>query len=165
MTLARFVAVVLLLQGLAPAMLVGVARPDGWFLLAVALLYTLLAWGLWTARRWALLLALALTAAQLIVLSTPWLSWQFFVAARYGLGVASAPTIGQMPIFKTSGVGVRFDAAISEPSATLLATFAGVSSPSFMFVNLLALPPLVLLLVLARRWPRVTPPPLPPPRV
>ena len=146
MIFARFIAVVLLLQGVGPALLFGVWRPGGWFLACLATIYAFLTVGLWQGRRWALPLAFALTLPQLFVFSSSWFSWRFYVFASRGFGVAPADTLMQVPLFTYRSFGgcLNFAFGYSQP---LIADYVSTGHQSFVLLNVLAIPLLALLLL------------------
>ena len=151
MIFARFIAVALFLQGAGPAFLIGVWRPGGWFLACLAGIYVFLAAGLWRGQRWASPLALALTLPQLLVISSSWLSWRFFVFVSRGFGVAFPdPFAGEVIFFPYHSLGASLNFAFGY-NQPLLAEFASIRPHSFVLLNVLVIPLLVLLLVYLAR--------------
>ena len=143
---ARFLAVVLFVQGVGPAFLFGVWRADGWLLACLAVIYTLLAAGVWQRRRWALPMATAVTLPQLAAISSSWFSWYFYVFAGYGLCVEPRDTFNTSVLFGYRASGCSLYLAFGYSKA-LLAHFAFVSQPTFVLINALVVPLLGLLLI------------------
>ena len=146
MILARLIAVVLFLQGVGPAFLLGAWHPGGWFLAVLAAIYAPLGVGLWRGRQGASVLAFALTLPQLFVFSSSWFSWRFFVFASRGFGVAPADTLMEMSFFTYGSFSGCLDFA-SGYSQPLTADFASTGHRSFVLFNVLAVPLLALLLL------------------
>jgi hypothetical protein len=151
MKLARVAAVLLLLQGVAPAFVFGFWRPGGFFLLVVAAIYALLAWGVWASKRWALFLAMIFTVPQLMVISSKLFSWQFYIGGTFGVGVAPSSSLLDTRLTSFCSWGARFDFAVSERCPSLLAGYAFIHSETFILLNVFALLIFTTLLAALRR--------------
>lgn len=150
MHLTRFVATLLLIQGAIPALGYGVLRPGGWMYLAALLLYAYLAWGVWSARRWALQIASGLTLLQLFVIATGYFSWYFQVGPAIGIGLAPVEgSVLDWHILAYRNVASVLVVVIGENCVPLHNEFA--TEGPFIIVNLLAATVLALLLITLRR--------------
>ena len=157
MKLAKVGAVLLLLQRITPALVYGVWRPGGLFLLAVAAVYALLGWGVWASKQWALILALILTAPQLVIVSTKLFSWQFYIGGAFGPGLAFSSSLLDTRFTVFASVGARFDCAVSERCSSLLASYPFIVSDTFVLLNAGALLIFTILVAALFRCPRVLP--------
>jgi len=155
MKLNRLTATALFLQGVIPVLAFGFQWPVGLFLLAVAVIYAVLAWGVWFSKRWALITALVFTAPQLLIISSGLFSWQFFIGGAFGAGIATAPSLLDCRIASFYSSGARFDFAVFERSPSLLANFRYVQSETFVLLNVVALLIFALLLASVRRSAKV----------
>ena len=131
-------AVTLFLQGIAPALAFGLWRPGGSFLLVVAAIYAVLAWGIWASKRWALILAIGFTVPQVFIVSSKLFSWQFYIGGAFGPGIAPASSLLETRFTAFFSVGARFDFAIFERSQSLLSGFTFIRSESFVLLNVVA---------------------------
>ena len=138
MRLARIAAVIVLLQGVMPALAFGFWRPGGFVFLAGAVTYALLAAGVWKSKRSSLLAAIILTIPQLGIVSSALFSWQFFVGCALGIGIAPSSTLLDTRLTTFCSVGLQLDFAFFERSRSLLAGFRHVESETFFLVNLFA---------------------------
>jgi hypothetical protein len=151
MKLDRLGSGVLFLQGVMPALVFGFWRPGGLFLLLVAVIYVVLAWGVWSSKRWALIAAIIFTVPQLFVISTKLFSWQFFIGGAFGAGVAPMSSLLDSRISSFFSLGARFDFAVSERCPSLLASFTYIRSETFVLLNVVALLIFAILLSILRR--------------
>jgi hypothetical protein len=131
MKLNRLAATALLFQGIIPALVFGFWRPGGLFLLAVAVTYAVLAWGIWLSKRWALIAALIFTAPQLVIISSNLFSWHFFVGGAFGAGIATASSLLDCRIASFFSLGARCDFAVFKQSPPILANYRYVQSDTF----------------------------------
>ncbi len=149
MRLARFSASTTLLQGLLPLLVFGGWRPGGLFLVSTAAVYVLLSWGLWTGRRWALPLGLALTLPQLLIVSSWLVSWQFFVGTSVGLGAKPGFDVLRMPLNFFWHVGNSYFAACFGYNPGFAASVASGPPTTYVGVNVVAT---FVLFLLVRSW-------------
>src|SRR5262245_36003060 len=107
MKLDRLAATALLLQGSVPVLVFGFPWPVGLFLVAVAVIYAVVARGVWFSKRWALITALIITAPQLFVVSSKLFSWHFFIGGAFGAGFATGSSLLDCRIASFYSFGAR----------------------------------------------------------
>jgi len=155
MKLDRVGAAALFLQGLMPALVFGFWRPGGLFLLVVAVIYAVLAWGVWSSKRWAVIAAIIFTVPQLFIISTKLFSWQFFIGGAFGAGIAPSTSLLDSRISSFFSLGARFDFAVSERCPSLLASFNYIRSETFILLNAVGFLIFAILLASLRRRSKV----------
>jgi len=156
MKLDRLAATALFSQGAIPVLVFGFPWPIGLFLVAVAVSYALVAWGLWFSKRWALIAALIFTAPQLFVVSSELFSWDFFIGGAFGAGFATASSLMDCRIASFYSFGARCDIAVFKHSPSILANFRYVQSETFVLVNVVSVLIFALLLGCLRRQARIS---------
>lgn len=155
MKLDRIGAVALFLQGVMPALVFGIWRAGGLFLLIVAVIYAVLAWGVWSSKRWSVIAAILFTVPQLFIISSKLFSWQFLIGGATGVGIAPSSSLFDSRISSFFSLGARFDFAVSERCPSLLANYTYIGSERFILLNAVAFLIIAILLSIVKRRAKV----------
>ena len=142
MLFVRLCAVLLLLQGIVPPLLLRGGLLGNWLIPVVTIAFVAAAWGLWCARRWAWWLALVLTALQVVCISSSLVSWQLLVGVGYSVGFIPDSSLLDVRFLTAASWGEGLHFGLLHPSPSLVASVKGIDSDSFVLINLV---PLVLL--------------------
>ena len=159
--LTTIAAAALLLQGVMPAVVLGFWHPGGLLLLVVAVIYAVLAWGVWSSKRWAIITAIIFTVPQIFVVSSGLFSWRFYIGGAFGAGIAPSSSLLDTRFASFLSWGAGFDFAIFGRSRSLLDGFTYIHSETFILLNVIALLIFTLLLAALRKCRESAKPPSP----
>jgi hypothetical protein len=128
----RIIAIIFLLQGLCPILFFGCLTPSRYIYIVTAIIYALIALGLWKANRWAFITAILVTLLQIVTVSFPSFAWGFFIGPTAGLFFSLPDPRAEYGAFWH--LGVYFNVAVDEPSASLQRIYS-MHSNTFVLFN------------------------------
>jgi hypothetical protein len=143
-TMKRIIAIIFLLQGLCPILLFGCFTPPRHIYIVTAIIYALIAWGLWMAKRWAFVIAILITLLQTVTINSPSFSWSLFIGPTAGL-FFTLP-LSQIAYGMYWHIGVYFTVAFDESSASIQKIYS-IQENTFVLFNVFGAILLILLLI------------------
>jgi hypothetical protein len=133
------------LQGLSPVVVLGCLTPARSAYIIVAIVYALIALGLWKAKRWVFILAIFITLAQSVTFSSPSYVWDLALGLKFG------PYITHLSHGAYCYVGAHFDASYHKPDFRMPQIYTFVHEDTFVLLNLFGIILTILLLIQFRR--------------
>jgi hypothetical protein len=144
-TMKCIVPLIFLLQGLCPIFIFGCLAPNRDAYIIVAVIYALIAMGLWRAKRWVFILAFLTTLAQTMTISSPSFVWDFAPGFKCGLYFTHL----HYGVF--CYVGAHFDAYFHTLDPRILKMYSFIHEDKFVLLNLFAVILTILLFIQFRR--------------
>jgi hypothetical protein len=126
----------------------GLLTPSHRIYILTAIAYALITLGLWMVKRWAFILAMLVTFLQIVTVSFPLFAWGLFIGPTAGLFFTLPSPRAEYGLFWH--LGVYFNIAIDEPSASLQKTYS-MHSNTFVIFNVFSAILFFLLLIVFRR--------------
>jgi len=122
-------------------LVLGCLTPARYTYITVAVIYALIALGLWKAKRWVFILAILITLAQTVTINSPSYVWDLAVGFKFG------PFITHLAYGGYFYVGAHFDADFHRPNPRMLQMYTFVHEDTFVLINLFAIILTILLLI------------------
>jgi hypothetical protein len=140
----RIIAIIFLLQGLCPILVFGCFTPSRYIYIVTAIVYALIALGLWKAKRWVFITATLVTLLQIVTVSFSSFAWGFFIGPTAGVFFSLPHPQAEYGAFWR--LGVYLNVAIDEPSTSLQRIYS-MHSNTFVLFNVFGVILTALLLI------------------
>lgn len=122
-------------------LVLGCLTPARYTYITVAIIYALIALGLWKAKRWVFILAILITLAQTVTINSPKYVWDLAIGFKFG------PFITHLTFGGYFYVGAHFDGNFNRPDPRMLKMYTFVHEDTFVLINLFAIILTILLLI------------------
>jgi hypothetical protein len=144
----QIIPVIFFLQGISPFLFYRFLAPEWRLYLVPAVIYSLITLGLWMAKRWAFILAIAITLLQVVTVCSPLFTWHLLIGPGGGLYCALPLSQSQYGVY--GRLGVYFAFGIHKPIAWIQKLYWSQTDTFFLF-NIFSALLTVLLLIRLRQ--------------
>jgi hypothetical protein len=137
----KLVSILVLLQGLSPLLVMGCLTPARNAYIILAIIYALIAWGLWKAKRWVFILAILIMLAQIVTFSSSSYTWD------PALGLKVGPYFTSQTFGFEGYVGAHFDFCYRQVDFRIAKVYSFIHEYPFVWVNLFGIILAILLMI------------------